>query len=198
MPPTFRPVRPNRSTLDHFLAGAETRPLSYAEVGMTGGRAPEGYRTRESHRTLGRDEGLFERAADGLFDWRGFDFPWVVLYPDRPVIREGLTVIVAARTLGIWTLNPARIVARWDHDGEAGFAYGTVGGHAARGEESFRVLRAPDGSIEYRITAFSRLDDPLVRAAGPVSRRVQGRFAAASLAAMQRAVAEGSGPAEAS
>ena len=192
MASVFRPVRPNRSTLDRFLARAETRPLSYAEVGMTRGPAPEGYRTRVSSRPLVAD--AFERAAEALFAWRGFDIPWVVLYPDRPVIREGLTVIVAARTLGIWTLNPARIVARWEDDGDVGFAYGTVQGHAARGEERFRVARRPNGEVRYEITAFSRLDDLLVRAAGPVSRWVQGRFAAASLAAMQTAsTGEGSG-----
>jgi uncharacterized protein (UPF0548 family) len=117
-----------------------------------------------------------------------FDLPWVLLYPDRPEIRTGLTVVVAGRTLGVWTLNPARVVTTFaDHD-QIGFAYGTVEGHAAVGEERFEVSLDASGEVRYRIAAYSRLEHPLIRAAGPLARRIQDRFTTGSLAAMHRAV----------
>jgi uncharacterized protein (UPF0548 family) len=191
MAPAFRPIRPTRATLDRYLSGVEDRPLSYRPIGMTAGDTPEPYETRRGSILLGSGDDVFARAAAALGEWRMFDIPWVLLYPDRPAIREDLTVVVAARTLGIWSLNPARVIAAWQRDGDVGFAYGTVEGHTAAGEERFRVIRDADGSVHYRITAMSRLATPPARAAGPVARRVQERFGAASLEAMRRAVDSG-------
>ena len=68
-----------------------------------------------------------------------------------------------------------------------GFAYGTVGNHVVKGEERFVVDRAGDGSVRFSIAKFSRPAHPLVRLAGPVSRRLQRRFSVDALARMTRA-----------
>jgi uncharacterized protein (UPF0548 family) len=116
------------------------------------------------------------------------DVPWVRLYPDRPSIRRGLTVLVAARTVGVWSLNPARIVDVVEGSATTAFSYGTLRTHAATGEERFSVGLSEEGRVEYTIVACSRLRHPLARAAPPIARHIQDRFAAESLQAMVRAV----------
>lgn len=186
MPSTLRLFRPTRSVLEQALAEAEGRGLSYHPVGMSAGSAPAGYRSLEASVVIGSGDDVFRRAVDALRDWRMFAIPWVALYPDRPALRTGLTVVVAARTGGLWTLNPARIVSMVEDDGRVGFAYGTVEGHAVAGEERFTVSRDAQGVVRYDITARSRLRHPLARLAGPIALRAQRRFAQASLQAMQR------------
>ncbi len=185
---SVRLARPSRATLDAFLASAEARPLSYDELGMTERPAPAGYRTLDASVEIGAGTDVFRRAAEALAAWSMLDLGWVCLYPDRPIPRDGLTVVVAARTLGAWTLNPTRIVRMIDDEDRRGFAYGTVEGHAVSGEERFLVTIDDMGAVRYRITAHSRVRLPLGRVLPPFARAVQRRFAAASMEAMRAAV----------
>ena len=68
-----------------------------------------------------------------------------------------------------------------------GFAYGTLPGHAERGEERFSVeYHAENDSVWYDLFAFSR-PGPLARLAYPFARSLQKRFARDSKAAMLEA-----------
>ncbi len=183
-----RLTKPGRGHLDRFLERAERKPLSYQPIGMTAGPVPDRYRVSRRSVELGRGDSAFEQAATAIRSWSMFDIPWVRVYPDAPVIRPGLTVVVAARSGGLWTLNPTRVVQVIDEPRISGLAYGTVEGHAASGEERFEVVLETDGTVRYRITAYSQLRHPLARMIPPVARRVQARFAAASLQAMERAM----------
>jgi uncharacterized protein (UPF0548 family) len=158
---------------------------------MTEGPAPESYRVSDRSVTVGSGRNDFERASAAVQAWTMLAFPWLIVYPDRPVPRPGLTVMVTARSYGIWTLNPARIVYLIDEDDRSGFAYGTVEGHAVTGEERFEVNIDDGGTVRYRITAYSQLRHPLARAAPPLARRTQKRFATESLQAMERALRAG-------
>jgi len=183
-----RLTRPTRGQLDRYLEQAERRPLTYHPGGLTDGPAPEGYYASDNTIEIGRGPESFEQAVQALRSWKMLDIPWVVHYPDSPVIRLGLTVVVSGRTHGLWTLNPTRIVRIVEDDDLFSFAYGTVTGHAASGEERFEIRMGADDAVTYRLTAYSRLRHPLARLAPPVARRTQRRFAAASLRAMQDAL----------
>jgi hypothetical protein len=66
-----------------------------------------------------------------------------------------------------------------------GFAYGTLGEHAERGEERFAVeWNREDDTVWYDILAFSRPKSLLAIMGYPLSRSLQRRFAVASKAAM--------------
>ena len=73
-----------------------------------------------------------------------------------------------------------------------GFAYGTLPGHALSGEERFTVVwdRA-EGSVWYDLLAISRPSRLAWRLGYPLVRRIQRRFAPASLLAMGRALEGG-------
>ena len=134
---------------------------------------------------------LFEAAKSALGRWEMFRVDWLALcWPCAP-IEEGSAVAVLARIGGLWSLNPCRVVYRIDEAGEVerfGFAYGTLPGHAACGEERFTVERdLEDDAVAYDLLAFSRPASTLVRLGRPFLRHLQRRFARDSLDAMRRA-----------
>jgi len=149
---------------------------------------------------LGSGLDTFRRASAALRAWTMFEIPWLELVaPAR--LEAGATVGVLARVplLGLWCLNACRIVYCDLDDASAGdpakgesrevaFAYGTLPGHVAAGEERFSVgWSARDDRVHYRILAYSRPHKPLTWMGLPVLRRTQHRFSNDSMAAMQRA-----------
>lgn len=108
----------------------------------------------------------------------------------------GRTVVVQFRLFGLWWLNAARIVARFDSPREGsraldrfGFAYGTLPCHVECGEERFEGERLDDDSVGYLVRASSRPRFWLARLAKPWVRKLQRRFVRDSQAAMVAAVA---------
>src|SRR5207247_2335105 len=95
----------------------------------------------DHHRAeLGRGAAAFERACAALRRWEMFRLGWVELHPADAPIRAGTTVGVLVRVLGLWWLNPCRIVALVEDGGALqrfGLVYRTLAGHAERGEERF-------------------------------------------------------------
>ncbi|MET0304134.1 MAG: DUF1990 domain-containing protein [Microbacteriaceae bacterium] len=82
---------------------------------------------------------------------------------DAAFLADGSAVLRPGDTawLGIpvWPIRfrfPARVVYVVDEPNRKGFAYGTLPGHAERGEEAFVVDRTDDGSVWLTIRAFSR------------------------------------------
>lgn len=180
----------------HDTLAADDRPFAYREVGATAypesfARLADRY-TLDRHRfPLGRGRAVFERARAALFAYRHFEIPWLELHGAAEPVHPGQVVATLARTLGLWSLNPCRIVDRRDESGDpdvASFAYGTLEGHVAAGEERFTVRRDPrTDEVAFEIIAFSRPALWLTRLGRPVMRRVQGRFAPAAAAALRRA-----------
>jgi uncharacterized protein (UPF0548 family) len=97
----------------------------------------------------------------------------VRVYPPDPV-TEGATVLLLIGVGPLRMVAPCRIVAVIDEEDRFGFAYGTLPGHPERGEELF-VIEREEGGATFRINAFSRPDQVLVRLGGPVARRAQTR-----------------------
>jgi uncharacterized protein (UPF0548 family) len=183
-------VRPGSGNSIHRILGElADAPLSYSEVGMTlTGEQAEGYRHDRYQAILGGGRTTFEKASGGLKTWRAHRVPGVDVLPHGTVVRTGAMVVV---TLGIPLLAlaaPCRVVGVLDEPNRWGFAYGTLPGHPEQGEESFVVSIDEDGTVTFRVTAFSRSGDRITRLLGPVGRSVQTAGTKGYLRALKRFV----------
>ena len=180
--------RPSADSIAAFLAGQRSRDFSYSEVGATLAEPPRGYRVDRHRVKLGAGARAFSDASACLRAWQMVRLGWLELVEADTSIEAGSTVAVLARHLGFWSLNACRIAYVIDEPRHHGFAYGTLGDHAEQGEERFSVRWADDNSVWYEIVAFSRPRQWQARAARPLARRLQKRFARDSMAAMVRCV----------
>jgi len=165
-------------------------------VGSSLGKPPPAGYVLDHHRVrLGEGPQVFERACAALRDWAMFRVGWVEAWPPGSPIEEGTTVALLARASGLWSLFACRIVRVIEEYGPVesfGFASGTLPGHALSGEERFTVQwdRA-QGSVWYDLLAISRPSNLAWRLGYPLVRRIQRRFAPASLRAMADALKGG-------
>jgi uncharacterized protein (UPF0548 family) len=185
--------KPSDDTVRRFLSSQGDLPFSYKEVGASReGVAPPGYAVDRYRVKLGERPEAYERAVEVLRGWRQFDLGWVELLPSEAPIEVGTTVGVRVRHYGFWSLNPAKIVYLVEETGDVerfGFGYGTLPGHAERGEERFSVeWNREDDSVHYDVFAFSRPKHPLARLGYPFAHALQRRFARDSKRAMLIAV----------
>lgn len=184
--------RPSERTLLQFLERQEEAGFSYPEVGASRGEAPTGYAVDLNRVPIGSGRSIFEEACRALTRWEMFNIGWAHVYPAETPIAEGKTVVVVAKAMGLWFLNACRIVYVQREVGPIerfGFAYGTLMGHAERGEERFTVeWDRASGAVCYEQFAFSRPKAIVARLAYPLSRATQGRFARDALATMKHAV----------
>ncbi|CAA9411173.1 MAG: hypothetical protein AVDCRST_MAG78-333 [uncultured Rubrobacteraceae bacterium] len=189
---------PSQAAVRRFISSQENLPFSYENVGASReGAAPSGYVVDRYRVRLGEGPEAYARAVEALRAWRQFDLRWVRLLPPHAPIEVGVTVGVLARHYGFWSLNTARIAYLIEETGQEverfGFGYGTLPGHAERGEERFGVEwnRTLDGSVHYDVFAFSRPKHPLAWPGYPFARLLQKRFRRDSTRAMVEAVTRG-------
>lgn len=182
--------KPRDEEIRRFVADQAEQPFSYPDVGATRGTPPAGWTVDHNRVALGRAPDSFERAIAAVRSWRMFvDTGGQLCWPTAP-IEPGTTVAVLAAVGPVWSLNACRIVYVIDEADRFGFAYGTLPAHVVRGEERFLVERdRASGEVVYDLLAFSRPRDVLITLTHPLLRRMQWHFAAASKAAMVRAVA---------
>jgi uncharacterized protein (UPF0548 family) len=190
-------TRPSEARIRQFLVQQRGLPYSYPDVGSSLEKPPAGY-VLDHHRVrLGEGLQVFERARAALRDWAMLRVGWVEVCPPGSPIEEGTTVALLARGLGFWALFACRIVRVIEGHGPVesyGFAYGTLPGHALSGEERFTVWwDHAEGSVWYDLLAVSRPSCLAWRLSYPLVRRIQRRFAPASLQAMVHAL-KGSKP----
>ena len=180
-------LRPSQTRIAHLVASQSEAPLTYGAVGATRGVMPEGWSTDEGTRIVGHGEAAYRRAKDALTRWAQFDLDWIWPLSTEVPIRPGALFGFVARPLGVWTVNLCRVVYTIDEEDAGGarfgFAYGTVGAHAVRGEERFLIQwdRATD-RVWFSIRKFSRPASPLLWVLGPITRWVQRRFTHQALA----------------
>ena len=148
-------------------------PFSYPEVGATAGRLPAGYHTMIVEQQVGTGRSWFDEAVHRLMSWDMHRRAGLLVdFADHDVTLNGVAVLGVR--LGPWRLRaPVRVLDVIDTPSTAGFAYGTLPGHAECGEERFLVHLDPDGSVRAEIRAFSRPGRWFTRLGGPVARRVQ-------------------------
>jgi uncharacterized protein (UPF0548 family) len=185
--------RPSRAAIEQFLAEQSQLELSYKGVGNTSDLStPPGYVGHRYRTPLGSGNATFEAAREAIRSWTMFNVGWVELAPARPPEPEpGVAVGLLFHLAGTWWLSACRVVYLIDEPAPRrrfGFAYGTLPGHVARGEERFLVEQDHDGTVWYDLFSFSHPRHPLARLGSPVTRAMQKRFAHASLEAMRRAV----------
>lgn len=187
---------PSGETVREFLDAQRELPFSYDEVGITREYAtredaPPGYVADRYHILLGEGGETFEKAKGALRSWSQFELEWVELLPRNAPIETGVTVAVIARHYGFISLNSARIIHVIEDHGPVeryGFAYGTLPGHAEKGEERFTIeWDRQSGAVFYVVLAFSRPAHPLTQIGRPLARRLQNRFARDSVRAMDSA-----------
>jgi uncharacterized protein (UPF0548 family) len=187
--------RPSPEKLREFLAGQSKFDLTYSAVGATATAPPTGYVVDHTRIRLGEGISAFTAGKAALLHWQHFRLGWVEAWPPDTPIQTGQGVAVIARLFGLWWLNACRIVYTIDEAGPIkrfGFAYGTLPDHVETGEERFMVeWQEANDTVWYDILAFSCPRHLMARLGYPFARRLQKRFAQASTAAMQRAMAQG-------
>ena len=194
----FSATRPDDEAIRRFLTAQQRLPYSYVEIGATKTIPPQGYDIDHNRIELGTGREVFTRAKEAVRRWEMFNLGWLQLWTPTAPIAVDTTVAVLAHVWSIWILNACRIVYVMDETGPMdsfGFAYGTLPGHAERGEERFTVQwHHADDSVWYDILAFSRPNHWLTRFGYLYVRRLQKRFARASQQAMLSAVSSASQP----
>lgn len=191
----FTLTEPSDRDVAAYIVTQSKLPFSYPKAGATRLNpgfeigAPPGYIVDHNRLQLGHGAETFQRAVDALKTWQQFELGWVVIVPGGVKLETGATVAVKARACGTWSLNACRVVYVIDEEEPVrrfGFAYGTLPDHIERGEERFLIeWDRRDDSVSYDILAFSRPRHALVRAAFPVARMLQKRFARDSLRVMK-------------
>lgn len=179
--------RPSAARVEAHRDAQRALPYSYPGVGATrdDGPAPPGYDHDRNHEVLGRGEAVFAAAREGIRRWQMFPSSLAAIEPAGVPIAEGEVAAVVIHVFGVWFLNAARIIYVIDEPRRFGFAYGTLPGHAERGEERFLVEWRPDDTVVYTIVAFSQPRYWLARLAKPIARSLQRRFVRLSKARMR-------------
>jgi len=165
--------RPKPTRLAQLLDEQRSAPLTYLEVGATAGHLPSGYHAVREARSLGRANGVFERAAEGIRAWAPQRAAGIDLVPPRPELVEGVSLLLSFRSFPFHVTAACRVVYVVNEPDRYGFGYGTLPLHPEAGEEAFIVERDGEGEVTFTITAFSRPRVLLSRLGAPVARRVQ-------------------------
>jgi uncharacterized protein (UPF0548 family) len=182
--------RPTPERVRAFREAQQPLPFTYPAVGVTrDGGSPPGYARDHNRQLLGTGEAAFAAARNAIRAWKMFPPPLATIEPAEIPIAEGEVAVIVVHMFGAWSLHAARIVYVIEEPRRFGFAYGTLPGHAAHGEERFLVEWLPDDTVWYDLQAFSRPQTWLMRLAYPIARRMQRRFARMSKASMASAVA---------
>ena len=179
---------PNNQNLLAFLRQQKAQPFSYSETGRTKSDFPKGYNHDHNEVRLGEGREVFLKAKEAIRSWSMFPAPWTQIYPADVPPQSGQEVVVLFRLFGLWWLNSCRIVYMINEATHFGFAYGTLPAHIEKGEEQFSVEIKADGSVWYRIKAFSWPRHWLARLAYPVGRYFQRKFVRDSFDAMKKSV----------
>lgn len=180
---------PDRHELDRLLARARDAPLTYDHVGST----LDGNQPRPSPRSetveLGTGDAVLDRAREALRAWHAHTGIGALVHPADAPLEPGSTLLVVLRAGPFAVVAPDRVVAVVDETDRFGFAYGTVAGHAERGEESFLVERAESGVVTMTIRVDAHPATLPARLAAPVVNRLQVWALQRYLAAIQAHVA---------
>ena len=189
----FSLKRPSNAAIEAALERSQDAPYSYEFVGASKDSPPHGWRADDQRVLIGNADHL-QRAVQVLHSWVQFDLSWVFPYRRDVSIQPGELFAFSSRQYGLWALNVCRVVYLINDDSDQmtriGFAYGTVGNHSIRGEETFTIeLDKTSGELYFRTTKFSRPAQFLTCLALPLTTLAQNRFTRDALARMQQEVA---------
>jgi uncharacterized protein (UPF0548 family) len=124
---------------------------------------------------VGSGRALFEQCAETVMTWGVQRGAGLAVEPGGRVTQGAENRVgPGIGRLRLWA--PTRVVYVVDEPDRRGFAYGTLRGHPAAGEESFIVSIDEDDQVEFTVTAFSRPATLLAKLGGPVTRLAQRRI----------------------
>ncbi|MEZ6058209.1 MAG: DUF1990 domain-containing protein [Planctomycetaceae bacterium] len=185
--------RPDARRIAQLIDKSQQAPFSYPSVGMTWeGGAPPGFQLDHNRVLLGHGEATYLAAVAALMNWEHYRFDWVELFRPPTPPAESQVIATLIYGLGLWALNPCRIVYLREESSpitRTAFAYGTLPAHVEGGEERFQVeWRPEDDTVWYDLLAFSRPQHWFARLGTPYVRYKQRQFARDSLSLMSAAV----------
>ena len=201
-------TRPTPEQLRRLAGDLTSRPLSYAEGllkrvtectalptstavdtkrSFAGIRA-DGWFVDRFAEVVGHGPNDFESAKTALRGWRMFDQPWTAPLTPDVSLEVGQDVTYGARVLGVWWCYGCRILRVDDETKRFGFVYGTIAGHAERGEELFQVELLDNGDVEFSLFAMSRPGRWFAWPGLPIARLAQQRFRQGAAAGIRRFV----------
>ena len=166
--------------------GRSQPPAHYDTLGSTrSDPTPPGYHRLYHRARLGDGDEVFRRAAEALMTLadarRGGPADQAT---DSPRARLGANSLGGSASAPRRTV-PCRVIWTVDEPDRIGFAYGTLEGHPAAGEEAFRGHPRADG-IYFTLRAYSRAGTWYTRLGGPATRNVQAIFARRYTTALRR------------
>jgi uncharacterized protein (UPF0548 family) len=181
--------RPTDQQIHTLLAARESIPFSYSDVGATRTTPPPGWHINHMRQLIGIGKAAHERAVAALFSWQLLAIDGLEVFPSATTLQPHTNVAILSRHFGVWSVDFCRVIYvlqdEPENDGallRTGFGYGTLPGHAVRGEEIFSIDWHPaTQEVWYDIYSFSLPATPLVRLIGRIARATQRRFARASL-----------------
>ncbi|MDI2126817.1 DUF1990 family protein [Yinghuangia seranimata] len=161
--------------------------LTYDEVGGTFAEAmPSGYRHVERRVRVGAGEASYRALVDGIMRWDVQRGAGLEVRAEGERVGEGVGVVCVTRVGPVRVKVPCRVVAVVDGPRRGGFAYGTLPGHPARGEEAFLAEIDADGEVWFTVKAFSRPGTWWAKLGAPVTRLMQRRVTEQYVAAARR------------
>jgi uncharacterized protein (UPF0548 family) len=186
--------RPADATVGRALERARHSDFNYRHVGATktGRELPTDFVVDRYGCDLGSGAHAISVAKRAVENFVMYPVPWTrVVAPAG--IALGAVFGTLIRHLGFWSLNPCRIIDVVNESSESrkafGFAFGTLEGHAERGEERFEVTWERESDVvRYDVVAFSRPAELLTRIGAPIARRYQLRFHRESCRQMRAAM----------
>ena len=164
----------------------------------------ETYKYSSTKVCLGKGKKTFGEASSALLHWKHFDFDWA--YTNAPPVEANAGVVVIAKSLFLWTLNPLKITAvdkrnrlSWIQNvfsknatRRTSFTHKTLHGHQISGEEKFSVeWKKSDDSVWYEISTISKPATPIAILAAPLLRFYQQKFVDESVNAMRKLIVPG-------
>ncbi|MBW8483626.1 DUF1990 family protein [Actinomadura parmotrematis] len=152
--------------------------FTYPEVGATETLdLPDGYKHLRVRTLVGHGPGALREAGDALMEfWMHRALPARVDATARRA-APGVGVVIG---LGVGPLRmkaPCRVVWTVEREDRVGWAYGTLPGHPACGEEAFVVHRDAEDDVWLTVTAFSRPCSRAARLGGPIVPVLQRAYA---------------------
>lgn len=169
------------------VEGLRSAPLTYPDVGATSGALPQGYHHQQISAPIGYGQVQFEAAAELLLRWGMHVQAGLNPQVSDPVVQENSVAVLRLGLGPVRLTVPVRVVRVVDEPARQGFVYGTLPGHPERGEESFVVQLADDGTVFFHLRAFSRPGRWFTRLGAPVARAGQALISERYLTAVRGA-----------
>ena len=195
----FSIVKPTARKIDAFLRSQQDKSFTYPEAGLSrngplAASHPIAKHYRLVHRRfhLGQGRKIYQSAKNTFQRWGMFELGWVHIHPADTPMLVGSQVGIISHVMGIWSINVCRIIYIVDDDGPIvrfGFGYGTLPGHAIRGEERMTIeFNRESEAVHYEIFSFSTESQLIAKITSFHLHSLQNRFARESSRRMQSLV----------